>query len=224
MALGSLRPKEGPPGQLHPLYSGRCRAGSRTNTQRVDPWERHRWSRCGELASVPLREAKTAQGLASSVSPVYLAEICPANLRGRLVTLLVVLITFGQVLSYIVGAVFFNVTHGWRWMFLSAVVPSLAQLVLTLSIPESPRYLIKRGNTTDARLALARVYSKLSAPDLEQVVARIERTLKLEAETVVRLSSFDTVVDALWRDLPTRRALIVACGLQFFQQATGFNR
>jgi len=52
------------------------------------------------------------------IGPLYLSEISPAALRGRLVTMQVVLITFGQVLAYIVGAILYNFSHAWRWVCL----------------------------------------------------------------------------------------------------------
>jgi SP family myo-inositol transporter-like MFS transporter 13 len=129
------------------------------------------------------------------------------------------------VLSYCIGAAFFNVTKGWRWMLLSGVVPALAQLALSISMPESPRFLILRGKIDPARATLSHLYPNLDAEALERRIQRIEQGLKTEQETTLRVGligakSTGGLVDKLWRDKPNRRALIVACGLQFFQQVT----
>lgn len=192
-------------------------------------------------------------GLSSLVLPIYFSELSPAKYRGRIVSLLVVLITFGalpalflvdssrsswppkgQVVAYLVGAAFATAPQGWRWMVLSGAFPAVLQLVLSIALPESPRYLIQHNRTEAAHSVLERVYPHLDDEGIERKAAVIERTLREEREAVVhlRLSNLTgsppqrggrTLVDALWRDLPNRRALILACGLQLFQQLTGFN-
>jgi sugar porter (SP) family MFS transporter len=114
-----------------------------------------------------------AIGLASGISPMYIAEISPAHLRGRLVSLNQLAIVFGILLAQVVnwliarpvpaGAtaqqilVSWNGQWGWRWMFAVTSIPSIVFLLATLLIPESPRWLASRGRDQQALRVLARL-------------------------------------------------------------------
>lgn len=116
-------------------------------------------------------------GIASNVSPTYIAEVAPAQWRGRLVTLnqltLVIGILAAQVVNLLVagdiaaGASAEQIRQswqgqvGWRWMFTAVAVPSLVFLVLSLWVPESPRWLVKMGRSQKA----AKVLEKIGGPD-----------------------------------------------------------
>lgn len=114
-----------------------------------------------------------AIGLASGVSPMYIAEISPAGLRGRLVSLNQVAIVFGILLAQVVNwliarpvppgasatAILYswNGQVGWRWMFAVTAIPSVLFLVASLLVPESPRWLAGRGRQGDALRVLERL-------------------------------------------------------------------
>jgi sugar porter (SP) family MFS transporter len=114
-----------------------------------------------------------AIGLASGISPVYIAEISPARYRGRLVSLNQLAIVLGILLAQIVnwliarpvpeGAsaqqilISWNGQWGWRWMFGVTAIPSILFLAATLFVPESPRWLATKGNYGQARKVLARL-------------------------------------------------------------------
>ena len=114
-----------------------------------------------------------AIGLASGVSPMYIAEISPAGLRGRLVSLNQVAIVFGILLAQLVNWLIaqpvppgataneilnsWNGQAGWRWMFAVTAVPSLLFVIASLLVPESPRWLAARGKREDARRVLERL-------------------------------------------------------------------
>jgi SP family myo-inositol transporter-like MFS transporter 13 len=76
-------------------------------------------------------------GLASCVAPLYIQELSPTRLRGRMVVLNVVMITLGQVIAYGIDAGFENVKGGWRWMVGLGIVPAALQLGLLVLLPES---------------------------------------------------------------------------------------
>ena len=109
-------------------------------------------------------------GAASIISPMYIAEIAPARLRGRLVTLYQLGIVIG-----ILAAVFFNMliqrmgdeswntSVGWRWMFLVGVVPALLFGLTILPAVESPRWLMKMGRPEDALSVLSKINSRTIA-------------------------------------------------------------
>lgn len=98
-------------------------------------------------------------GLASMLSPMYIAEVAPANIRGKLVSWNQFAIIFGMLVVYFVNY-FIAYSHhgndvwlnsiGWRWMFASEAVPSLIFLVLLFFVPESPRYLVLQGKSESA--------------------------------------------------------------------------
>jgi SP family arabinose:H+ symporter-like MFS transporter len=114
-----------------------------------------------------------AIGLASNLSPMYIAEISPAEVRGRFVSLNQLTIVLGilaaQAVNWLiarpvpVGATpaeilaSWNGQVGWRWMFGAEAVPAFLFLVLVVTIPESPRWLVKSGRGTEAERILARV-------------------------------------------------------------------
>jgi sugar porter (SP) family MFS transporter len=114
-----------------------------------------------------------AIGIASNVSPVYIAEVSPAPWRGRLVSMnqmtIVVGILAAQVVNLLIaekvpagataGAIrqSWNGQVGWRWMFTAVAVPSLVFFLGALFVPESPRWLAIRGHKERARRTLARI-------------------------------------------------------------------
>ena len=76
-------------------------------------------------------------GLAACIAPLYIQELSPTRLRGRMVTLNVVMITGGQVVAYAIGAAFERIPRGWRWMVGLGSVPAALQLLCLVFLPES---------------------------------------------------------------------------------------
>jgi sugar porter (SP) family MFS transporter len=130
-----------------------------------------------------------AIGLASGVSPMYIAEISPAQLRGRLVSLNQVAIVFGILLAQVVNWLIarpvpagasalqilasWNGQWGWRLMFAVTAIPSTLFLVASLLVPESPRWLAAKGRTKEALLNLQNLggieYAQKVMKDFEKV-------------------------------------------------------
>lgn len=114
-----------------------------------------------------------AIGLASGVSPMYIAEISPAHLRGRLVSLNQLAIVMGILLAQVVNWLIarpvpanasalqilasWNGQAGWRWMFAVTAIPSLLFLAATFLIPESPRWLATKGREREGLAVLTRL-------------------------------------------------------------------
>jgi SP family arabinose:H+ symporter-like MFS transporter len=114
-----------------------------------------------------------AIGLASNLSPMYIAEISPAEVRGRFVSVnqltIVIGILAAQLVNWLIarpvpaGAspaeilASWNGQTGWRWMFGAEAVPAFLFFVLMFAIPESPRWLVKNGRGADAERILGRV-------------------------------------------------------------------
>jgi SP family sugar:H+ symporter-like MFS transporter len=163
-----------------------------------------------------------AIGAASVLAPMYIAEVAPARIRGRLASLqqlAIVLGLFGAFLSNAIiagvaggaGASFWMGAPAWRWMFWMEAVPAVAFLVGTLLIPESPRFLIFRGKQERAREIFARI-----GVDADRLVREVEQSLKGEHRP--RLS--DLIIPGTRRIAPV---LWVGMGLAAFQQFVGIN-
>jgi SP family xylose:H+ symportor-like MFS transporter len=109
-------------------------------------------------------------GLASMLSPMYIAEIAPANVRGKLVSWNQFAIIFGMLVIYFVnyfiarsGNEEWLITEGWRWMFFSGVIPSGIFLVLLIFVPETPRFLVMKGKDERALEVLNKISGEENA-------------------------------------------------------------
>ena len=150
-------------------------------------------------------------GLASMLSPMYIAEIAPANIRGKLVSWNQFAIIFGMVVVYFVNYFiargqapeWINAT-GWRWMFGSETIPALLFLILLFFIPESPRFLMLKQQEKKAFNLLQRINPSRA----EKVLAEVKESLK---ETKVEWLSFGGLV------------IIIGILLSVFQQFVGIN-
>ncbi|MGE5393629.1 MAG: D-xylose transporter XylE [Candidatus Saccharibacteria bacterium] len=109
-------------------------------------------------------------GLASMISPMYIAEIAPANTRGKLVSFNQFAIIFGMLVIYFVnyfiakqGDEQWLITDGWRLMFLSGAIPAGIFIILLFFVPETPRYLVLKGHETKALNVLDKIAGKNQA-------------------------------------------------------------
>ena len=149
-------------------------------------------------------------GLSSGTVPVYISEVSPPDARGWTVSLFQLAITVGILLAYLVDYAFADM-RGWRWMFGLAVIPAAIFALGMFYLPESPRWLVRRGRRDSARAILSRVRD---SSDVEAELQEIERSFHESQE------------HGNWRDLLSpalRPALIVGIGLAVFQQVTGIN-
>lgn len=173
-----------------------------------------------------------SRGLADRVGR-YISELAPSHIRGRLVTVLCLLITGGQVIAYVVGWLFSSVPGGWRWIVGLGAVPGIFQLAIFVVLPETPRWLVQVGFESDAQGALAKIYQGSSERDhivkkvfrdIQQEVSEEEEALgssKAAGNSWIRNVS-EQALD-LFRVGGNRRALIIAMMLQGLQQLCGFN-
>ncbi|KAK4610598.1 Myo-inositol transporter 1 [Fulvia fulva] len=174
-----------------------------------------------------------AVGVASGAVPLYITELAPAELRGRLVTVQSLFITGGQVVAYLIGWGFAFLPHGWRWMVGSGAVPGLLQLFLIAWMPETPRWLLQTGQDGEARSVLNEVYAGLPEHDRALIVQNVLVSVQAEitAEDKAHSRSDSASGSSRFRDATkdlfavpgNRRALIIACMLQGLQQLCGFN-
>jgi sugar porter (SP) family MFS transporter len=169
-----------------------------------------------------------AIGIASNVSPTYIAEISPAPWRGRLVTLnqlsIVVGVLAAQIVNWLLadrvpdGATAemirqsWNGQYGWRWMFTAVVFPSAIFFFGALFLPESPRWLAKSGDHQQAQSVLARIGGQAYA---RQALSDIRNSLGAEAQS-----------GPVWRELSSPRImgiLFTGVVLAVLQQWSGIN-
>ncbi|XP_061140145.1 proton myo-inositol cotransporter-like isoform X1 [Syngnathus typhle] len=157
-------------------------------------------------------------GVASMTLPVYIAEVSPPHMRGQLVTVITVLITAGQFIASVVDGAFSYMKHdGWRYMLGLSVLPSILQFVGFLFLPESPRWLLQKGRKEEARRVLSRIRG---CQDVDEEFDYIRTSIEEEEK---ELRGGGIIVLRMLGHGPTRRALMVGCGLQMFQQLTGIN-
>lgn len=157
-----------------------------------------------------------AVGAASALTPAYLAELAPKERRGSLSTLFQLMITFGILLAYAsnLGFLHHNLlgVRDWRWMLGSALVPAALLLLGGIMLPESPRYLVNKGDIRNAFKVLT-----LIRKDVDQA------QVQLELDEIKEIAAQDTKggVRELFRI--ARPALLAAVGIMLFQQLVGIN-
>lgn len=155
-------------------------------------------------------------GIASILSPMYISEIAPASIRGRLISIYQLGIVIGILLIYFVNAAIaglhdhsWNVETGWRWMFGSGLLPSIVFIVLLLRAPESPRWLAAQNNWTGAEDILRKINGDIKAREEMDAIR-------------VSLNEKQAAFAELFRP-GLRTALIIGILLSVFSQVTGIN-
>jgi len=155
-------------------------------------------------------------GAASITSPMYIAEISPAPIRGRLVSVNQFAIVTGFLVVYLVnyfiaqqGTDQWNIANGWRWMFGSEALPAVMLLLLLFIVPESPRWLTKYGRRDTALTVLTRVggssQAKLELKEIEDAIAHESGSLAQLFKPGMRI------------------VLVIGIVLAILQQVTGIN-
>ena len=162
-------------------------------------------------------------GVASMLSPLYIAEISPARVRGRMVALYQLAITVGILTSYFANAWLLGYSESaaagegllnlvfveevWRGMLGAETIPALLFLMLLLVVPESPRWLVTRGRVVEAKHILAR-----TGNDADRQIREIEETIAHEPE------SWKLILQP-----GIRYALVLGAVLAFLTQVSGIN-
>ena len=164
-------------------------------------------------------------GAASVLCPVYISEVTPANIRGRLSSVQQIMIITGltgafvanYVLAHTAGsstAEFWLGYPAWRWMFWMQVIPAGVFLLALLGIPESPRYLVAKGKEAQAEAVLARLFGAAVAP---RKVEEIRDSLAADHHKPKMSDLIDKVTGKI------RPIVWTGIGLAVFQQLVGIN-
>ena len=162
-------------------------------------------------------------GAASVIAPAYIAEVSPARIRGRLGSLQQLAIVTGIFASLLTDAALAGAAGGasnvlwlgqeaWRWMFMAAAVPAVAYGLFALRIPESPRYLVAKGETKKAAEVLREF---TGVQDVDHKIADIENSLKSDTKASIK--------DLRGKRLGLKPIVWVGILLSVFQQFVGIN-
>ena len=150
-------------------------------------------------------------GAAAMLSPMYIAEVTPANIRGRYVAINQFTIVIGIQAAYFVNYLLLPVgENAWRWMFIAEVVPSILFFLSMFMVPETPRWLAKNGQNDKAERVLNKIgdagFAKKTITDIR---------MSLDSETKGDMKMLFSK--------PMRLVLIIGVILAFFQQWSGIN-
>ncbi len=162
-----------------------------------------------------------------ALAPIYISEIAPAELRGRLVSINQLNIVVGFSAAYFSNNFFQKVTgsdadwvqtllideHTWRWMLGAEILPALAFFVLLFTVPESPRWLMIKGRIEEARSVISRIVPE---HQLQSQIETIKASISAEQETF--FSRVSRVFSSKWR-----YALTIGLVVAVAQQITGIN-
>lgn len=167
-------------------------------------------------------------GLASTLSPMYIAEIAPSNYRGQLVTInqftLVLGILAAQVANYVIAGEIpenstpymilnsWNGQMGWRWMFWAELVPALLFFTFLFFVPKSPRFLVKISSVKEAKAVLKKIGGPIYA---EQELKSIQLTLQNSVSEKINFLEL--------KKTKIKPILFLGIVLAVFQQWCGIN-
>ncbi|UAY51933.1 sugar porter family MFS transporter [Ferruginibacter albus] len=155
-------------------------------------------------------------GIASILAPMYISEIAPPHIRGKLISIYQLGIVIGILLIYFVNAAIagmydeaWNIEHGWRWMFGSGVIPSIIFLLLLIKTPESPRWLASKNKWNDAKAILVKMNGEEGA---------LKEMLDIKTSLEEKQGTFTELFQG-----NLRKPLIIGILLAIFSQVTGIN-
>ncbi len=155
-------------------------------------------------------------GIASMLAPMYISEIAPPAIRGRLVSIYQLGIVIGILLIYFVNAAIagmydetWNINEGWRWMFGSGIIPSIIFIILLFTVPESPRWLAQENRWNEA----------------EDILSKVSGGYDVKAELQEIRDSFEMQQVSFSKLLKPglRTALVIGVILSILSQVTGIN-
>lgn len=149
-----------------------------------------------------------AVGASSVIGPMYIAEISPSHWRGRFVAFFQFNIVLGIVVAYLTNYAVVGIPHDWQWMLGIEAIPALCFALLLMTVPESPRWLVKHGMVNKARNILTRIRES----DIEKELMAIQESLKMTG------GSYEKLFQRKYF-----KPLLIAFLISSFNQLTGIN-
>ncbi len=149
-----------------------------------------------------------AIGAASVIAPMYIAEIAPGRMRGRLVAVTQFNIVLGILVAFFSNYLLVGMgSDNWRWMFGVMAIPSAAFFILMFVVPESPRWLVKMNRTDNARS----IFEQIGAENIDSELNEVVESLKEEHGTTKLMQK--------------KYSFVIWCAvlLAFFSQLSGIN-
>jgi len=152
-------------------------------------------------------------GISTVAAPLYISEIAPPRLRGRLAGMFQFNIVFGILVAFVSNALLAGIgENAWRWMLGVAAFPSVLYAVMTLAIPESPRWLLSRKGDRYAGIAvLRRIQPEASQAEIDALANEISAAVNAEGKT-----------GGFWTSR-LRKPILLAILIAFFNQLSGIN-
>jgi len=176
-----------------------------------------------------------AIGMASMNAPMYIAEISPADKRGKLVTYYQMAVVIGFfvvfLVTYFIGDGLTesqNLSYGWRYMFWSELVPALLFFLLLFNVPKSPRWLMIKGREEEAKNILTRIHGEeMANQEFVEIKESIQKEGKAVKVSIFKKSLFPiviigTVISILQQFTGINAVLYY--GADIFEQALGFGK
>lgn len=161
-----------------------------------------------------------AIGIASGLSPMYIAEVAPTAIRGKLVTLnqltIVIGILAAQIVNWRIAGTHsedWNIELGWRWMFWATAIPAAAFLLLAFFIPESPRFQSMKKQYDAAKKTLTKIGGPYYALDELNAIQAAQ-----QADSATEKGSLGLLLSK-----PFHKVLLLGIIIAFFQQWCGTN-
>lgn len=149
-----------------------------------------------------------AVGASSVIGPMFLAEISPSSWRGRFVCFFQFNIVLGIVLAYFTNFWISGVANDWQWMIMAESVPAFLFAVLLPTIPESPRWLVRKGRDDEA----VAVFKRTGEPDVENEMKEIRASVEADSQVKPRLFQKKHI-----------KPIMIAFLLATFNQLSGIN-
>ncbi len=126
-------------------------------------------------------------GAASMLSPLYIAEVSPAEIRGRMVSINQLTIVTGILLAYFSNYMLADVENNWRWMFTSGAIPAVLFFSCVFLVPESPRWLLTKGHVDKAKTVLKKITGKADVDkEIASMNAVIQNTVKGKLSDLIK--------------------------------------
>ena len=152
-------------------------------------------------------------GISTVAAPLYISEIAPPRLRGRLAGMFQFNIVFGILVAFVSNALLAGIgENAWRWMLGVAAFPSLLYAMMTLGIPESPRWLLSRKGDREAGIdVLRRIQPDASDAEIQALTNEIAAAVNAEGKT-----------GGFWTSR-LRKPILLAILIAFFNQLSGIN-